>query len=203
MLAVDPGASELRAVLDRLVSDLIERYCNNSCTDWRWFEPTLTYDNALLPLALFTAYGLTGERASLRAARESLEFLEDVCFVADRLHLVGNTGWHRRGGEKACYDEQAIDAAAFVLAFHSAYVVTHDQHYSQRMRQAFAWFLGANRLGLPVYDIATGGCRDGVGLSEVNQNQGAESTICFLMALLKMNELAGPAPKHVDNQLQQ
>ena len=59
------------------------------------------------------------------------------------------------------------------------------------MREAFAWFLGANRLGLPLYDFSTGGCRDGIGVAHVNQNQGAESTVCFLMALLEMLEVDG------------
>jgi hypothetical protein len=127
-----------------------------------------------------------------------LEFLEEVCFEGDRLQLVGNAGWHSRGGEKACADEQAIDAAAFVLAFRCAYMVTKDRHYLRRMRESFAWFLGANRLGLPLYDFATGGCRDGMSLSQINQNQGAESTICFLMSLLDMFELAGDGLEHGD-----
>lgn len=190
LLAID-ASSELRTVLDSLVAKLRERYRVNATADWRWFEPTLTYDNALLPLALFVAYGVTADPATLRDARESLEFIEDICFVGTRLQLVGNTGWHSMGGEKPCADEQAIDAAAFVLAFRGAYLVTNDRHYLRRMREAFAWFLGANRLGVPLYDFATGGCRDGMGLLHVNQNQGAESTICFLMSLLKMFELAG------------
>jgi hypothetical protein len=147
---------------------------------------------------LFAAYGVTGERGTLRDARESLEFLEEVCFEGEFLQLVGNTGWHSSGGEKAFADEQAIDAAAFVLAFRCAYVVTKDGHYLRRMREAFAWFLGANRLGLPLYDFATGGCRDGMGVSLVNANQGAESTICFLMSLLSMLELAGEGLEHGD-----
>ncbi len=187
-LAAEPESTEARGMLDVLIAKLIGRYRDNATADWRWFEPTLTYDNAILPLALFAAYGVTGERASLRDARESLEFLEEVCFEGDRLHLVGNTGWHSCGGDKACADEQAIDAAAFVLAFRCAYTVTKDRHYLRRMREAFAWFLGANRLGQPLYDFTTGGCRDGAGVSHVNRNQGAESTICFLMALLKMLE---------------
>ncbi len=186
----------LRALLDTLVGKLTERYRANATPDWRWFEPTLTYDNAILPLALFAAYGVTGDRATLRDARESLEFLEEICFDGDHLQLVGNTGWHSLGGDKPCADEQAIDAAAFVLAFRCAYVVTQDRHYLRRMREAFAWFLGANRLGLPLYDFATGGCRDGMGMLDVNQNQGAESTICFLMSLLKMLELAGEEIDH-------
>jgi hypothetical protein len=174
-----------------LAAKLVECYRGNATDDWRWFEPTLTYDNAMLPLALFAAYGVTGEPTTLRAARESLEFLEEVCFHGDRLQLVGNGGWHSIGGEKACADEQAIDAAALVLAFRCAYTVTNDRHYLRRMREAFAWFLGANRLGVPLYDFATGGCRDGMGLTHINHNQGAESTICFLMSLLEMLELAG------------
>jgi len=191
LLAADPKASRPRELLRTLANKLTRIYSDHSADEWRWFEPTLTYDNAILPLALFAAYGVTNDRACLRVARESLEFLENTCFVQDKLHLVGNTGWHTQGGEKASADEQAIDAAAFVLAFRRAYQVTRDRHYAQRMSQSFAWFLGANRLGLPLYDFATGGCRDGMGVSEVNLNQGAESTLCFLMSLLEMLELAG------------
>ena len=191
LLAAAPDSMELRAALDRLVEKLAERYLNHATEEWRWFEATLTYDNAILPLALFAAYEVTRERATLRVARESLEFLEDVCFQGDRLQLVGNTGWHSRGGKKARADEQAIDAAAFVLAFRCAYKVTSDRHYLRRMRESFAWFLGANRLGVSLYDFTTGGCCDGMGVAEINRNQGAESTICFLLSLLKMLELEG------------
>lgn len=197
LLRADPGAMEIREILDNCVARLRTSYGDNATDDWRWFEPTLTYDNAILPFALFAAYGVTAERSILRDARESLEFLEEVCFEDDQLRLVGNTGWHSRGGEKASADEQAIDAAAFVLAFRCAYEVTQDRHYLLRMRNAFAWFLGANRLGLPIYDFATGGCRDGMGVSEPNQNQGAESTICFLMSLLATLEVAGEGPQSI------
>lgn len=204
MLTADPAAPGLRVLLDELSVKLTNMYTTHAGDDWRWFEPSLTYDNAMLPLALFAAYGHTGERSYLRTARASLEFLEEVCFSEQRLQLVGNQGWHERGGAKASADEQPIDAAAFVMAFRCAYMVTKDRHYLGRMREAFAWFLGANRLGLPLYDFATGGCRDGLGVSDVNQNQGAESTLCFLMALLKTLELAGegleqaPAASSVD-----
>jgi hypothetical protein len=190
-LETDPGATAARGMLDALVAKLTDSYRESSSDDWRWFEPTLTYDNAIVPLALFAAYGMTGDRGTLRDARESLEFLEEVCFEGGFLQLVGNTGWHSSGGEKALADEQAIDAAAFVLAFRCAYVVTKDRHYLRRMCEAFAWFLGTNRLGLPLYDFSTGGCRDGIGVALPNENQGAESTICFLMSLLSMLELAG------------
>ena len=190
LLKVDLGWLEARRMLDVCVAKLRDAYRANAADDWRWFEPTLTYDNAILPLALFTAYGITAERATLRDARESLEFLEETCFENGQLRLVGNTGWHSRGGGKASADEQAIDAAAFVLAFGCAYDITRDHHYLLCMRRAFAWFLGANRLGVSLYDFVTGGCRDGLGISEVNRNQGAESTICFLMSLLQTLQVA-------------
>ena len=195
-LAIAPESREARELLDRSAARLLRWYEDSASEGWHWFEPTLTYDNAILPLALFAAYGVTGERAQLRTARESLEFLEDVCFEGERLQLVGNSGWHSQHGEKPDADEQAIDACAFVLAFRSAYMITNDRHYLRRMRAAFAWFLGANRLGEPLYDFATGGCRDGMGPSHINQNQGAESTICYLMSLLKMLELAGEELLH-------
>jgi uncharacterized protein YyaL (SSP411 family) len=199
VLAADPTATAARATLSGLADKLVGRYQQEATDDWRWFEPTLTYDNALIPLALFKAIVVTGERASLRVARESLEFLEDACFKDGQLVLVGNAGWHRRGGTKADADEQAIDAAAFVLAFRGAYLATGDRHYLGRMRESFAWFLGANRVGLPLYDFVTAGCCDGLGPTQPNQNQGAESTICFLLSLLAMLELAGEGLEHADS----
>jgi hypothetical protein len=184
-LATD-SADLLRSTLGRVSEKLARRYLDESREGWHWFEPTLTYDNAMLPFALFETYRFNGERAGLRVARESLEFLEEVCFRDGKLFLVGNDGWHTRGGVKSESAEQAIDAAAFVLAFHSAYLATGDHHYVTRMRQSFAWFLGANRLDQPLYDFATAGCRDGLGATAANQNQGAESTLSFLMSLMSM-----------------
>jgi hypothetical protein len=87
-------------------------------------------------------------------------------------------------------DEQPIDASAFVLAFRAAYDATGDRRYLARMRESFEWFLGANRLGLSLYDSSTAGCQDGLGAQEVNKNQGAESVVSFLLALLAMLDLA-------------
>ena len=193
-LGAEPTATTARATLGRLANKLVRCYQQEATDDWRWFEPTLTYDNALIPLALFKAFVVTGKRASLRVAREALDFLEEVCFKDGQLVLVGNAGWYCRGGTKPDADEQPIDAAAFVLAFRGAYLATGDHHYLARMRESFAWFLGANRLGLPLYDFVTAGCRDGLEATRPNQNEGAESTICFLLSLLEMLELAGERP---------
>jgi len=124
LLVAEPESAELRAALVALTETLLQRYQEQAGDAWRWFERSVTYDNAMLPLALFKSYAFTQDRATLRVARESLEFLEEVCFEGDHLRLVGNAGWHSRGGEKAVADEQPIDAAAFVLAFRGAYQAT-------------------------------------------------------------------------------
>jgi hypothetical protein len=195
-LEAEPRHEGARQALAALADRLVERYQEEATDDWRWFEPTLTYDNAILPLALFKAYATVGDRGALRAARASLEFLEEVCFRGSQLVLVGNAGWHARGGTKPPADEQPIDAAAFVLAFRGAYQATGDRHYLRRMRESFAWFLGGNRLGLSLYDFATAGSRDGLGATAPNENQGAESTVCFLLSLLTMLELADEGLEH-------
>ncbi|MGH7897751.1 MAG: hypothetical protein ACREQQ_07355 [Candidatus Binatia bacterium] len=142
-----------------------------------------------MPLALFRAYAINPDPASLQVASETLEFLEQTCFVDDHLVLIGNAGWYSRAGSKADVDEQPIDAAAFVLAFRGAYRATGDPRHLRRMRESFAWFLGANRLGIAAYDPLTAGCRDGLGATEPSLNQGAESTICFLLSLIEMLEI--------------
>jgi glycosyltransferase involved in cell wall biosynthesis len=197
-LTAHPEVGPAAALLAQLSQRLCARFREQATTDWRWFEPAVTYDNALLPLALFRAHRITRDLATRDVARETLEFLEASCFREDRLVLVGNAGWHPRGGPRAEADEQPLDAAAFVLAFRSAYQVTGNHRYLRRMRESFAWFLGANRLGASIYDSATAGCRDGLGETVTNLNQGAESTISFLLSLIEMLELAGEGLEYAE-----
>jgi glycosyltransferase involved in cell wall biosynthesis len=197
ILRIEPDNAGVRTTLDALAANLCRRYELEANSRWQWFEATLTYDNAIIPLALFNAFRLTRDRKHLRVATESLRFLEKVCFDTSRLALIGNRGWHGRegdggGGEKPEADEQPIDAAAFVLAFRGAYQATGDRRYLKRMRESFDWFLGGNRLGVWLYDFSTAGCRDGLGVREASQNQGAESTVSFLTALLAMLDTGGP-----------
>jgi uncharacterized protein YyaL (SSP411 family) len=145
----------------------------------------------MVPLALFKAFRVTGEPDCLAVARASLGFLEEICFTDQYLSLVGNEGWHRRGGTASVVDEQPIDAAAFVMAFREAYLVTSDDRYLSRMRESFEWFLGRNRLGLPLYNFTTAGCHDALALNGVNRNQGAESSLSFLLSLLTTLEVVG------------
>lgn len=188
----EPGHCAARDAVVRLSRDLVDRYRCEADADWAWFEPDVTYDNALVPLALFRACGITADPEVLEVARASLGFLETLCFGGGYLNLVGNEAWHRRGGRRSLADEQPLDAAAFVLAFHGAYTATGERHHLQRMRDSFEWFLGRNRLGTPLHDPATAGCRDALGRDEVNENQGAESALSFLLALLAMREVEAP-----------
>ncbi|MCC6907119.1 MAG: glycosyltransferase [Phycisphaerales bacterium] len=194
ILRVEPENGHVRTMLDSLADKLCQRYQQEADDDWKWFEPKLTYDNAIIPLALFTTFRVSGKHEHLEVATESLGFLDEVCFAGEHLTLVGNRGWHSRSGSEQApeADEQPIDAAAFVLAFGGAYLATGERRYLRRMHQSFDWFLGANRLGIRLYDFSTGGCRDGLGTHEASQNQGAESTVSYLMALLTMLDIGGP-----------
>jgi hypothetical protein len=197
-LTAQPEVKPAADLLARLSERLCRRYREQATADWRWFEPALTYDNALLPLALWRAHAMIKDSPSRAVATEALEFLETNCFQDDRLLLVGNAGWHARGGPRPDADEQPLDAAAFVLAFRAAFLVTGDHRYLRRMRESFAWFLGANRLEVSVYDPATAGCRDGLGATTLNLNQGAESTISFLLSLIEMLDLAGDGLEYAE-----
>ena len=186
----EPDHGLAHDTLDSLGAALIGRFEQEADDDWRWFEPELTYENALLPLALFRFSIRTGDQRALRVARDSLSFLESTCFANGHLQLIGNAGWHARGAEPMVADEQPIDASAFVLAFRAAHDATGDRRYLARMRESFDWFVGSNRLGVSLYDDSTAGCRDGLGILEVNLNQGAESVVSFLSALIAMRGLA-------------
>ena len=135
-----------------------------------------------------------------RQACDSLSFLEDVCFPDGYLQLIGNAGWHARGRERVIADEQPIDASAFVLAFRAAFDATGDRRYRTRMRESFEWFLGANRLGLSLYNFSTAGCHDGLEANAVNENQGAESVASFLLALLAMLGLVSDGLERGDDE---
>jgi uncharacterized protein YyaL (SSP411 family) len=199
-LRSEPDDKLASETLEALAATLICRFEKEADESWRWFEPDLTYKNALLPMALFTFSKRTGDKTALRVACDSLTFLEDICFTDDYLQLVGNAGWHARDGEPATAGEQPIDAAAFVLAFRAAFGATGDRRYITRMRESFEWFLGANRLGLSLYDYSTSGCHDGLEASAVNENQGAESVVSFLLALLAMLGLVNDKLEHLDDE---
>jgi hypothetical protein len=168
-----------RNMVIHLSDKMVSMYKDSKSSDWLWFEPVLTYDNAMLPLALLNAYEVTQNEEYLAIAFESMNFLESKVFCNDTLRPIGNAGWHKRGGPVAQFDQQGIDVMAMVLFYQQAFRVTGEQLYSIRMYKCYQWFLGDNDMGLSLYDFSTGGCADGLHVEGINLNQGAESTLAY------------------------
>jgi glycosyltransferase involved in cell wall biosynthesis len=182
-----------RRLLERCVTQLEDAYEASSDDVWRWFEDALTYDNARLPHALIIGGVALDRDHAVAAGLESLAWLGDQAGLADGLlRLPGNEGRHRDEPGPGAGDEQPLDASAFVEAELAAFAVTGDPDHGARAQRAFEWFLGRNRLGRPLYDFATGGCCDGLSELDVNENEGAESTLAFHRAQLVLDAAGLP-----------
>lgn len=173
-----PDDLKRNMVID-LADRMVSMYHDHKSDDWHWFEPVMTYDNAILPLALLHAYEISKDETYLRTAFEAAEFLESKVFHLGVHRPIGNDGWFKKGGAPAQFDQQGIDAMAMVLYYEQAYYITRDQKFLDRMYKSYQWFLGVNDLGVPLYDPSTGGCSDGLHSEGVNLNQGAESTLAY------------------------
>lgn len=183
-----PGAGEVRCQLELAADGLVTQYKESHYPDWKWFEEILTYDNAVLPHALFVA-GLTLENgAYLEIAETTCEFLLADTYNGEHFSFVGCQGWHERGRPKAVFDQQPIEAGSTILMLEAAYEATKNNRFLMLQRKAFDWFLGCNDLGIPLYDSESKGCRDGLCSDGVNPNQGGESTLSFLLGLLSVIE---------------
>ena len=183
-----PGTSDIKRHVERAAGTLVNRYREASADHWGWFETRLTYDNAVLPHALFVA-GLTlGNEECLDVATKTTDFLLQTTFDGDHFSFIGTQGWYERGKNRAVFDQQPVEAAAMVMALRSAYDATKEAKYLSLQRTAFDWFLGDNDLHTPLYDFRTKGCSDGLMSGGVNGNEGAESMVSFLLSLLSITE---------------
>ncbi len=184
----DRDAQRMRSVLSRR---LIEMYESIRRPDWKWFEDVVAYGNARLPQALLVVGSACSDDRMVSAGLEALGWLlqNQHCETNHHFVPIGSQGFYRQGGEKARFDQQPIEAGGAVSACLDAFRVTGDSRWRSEAWSAFNWFLGDNDLQLPLYDSVTGGCRDGLHPERANQNQGAESTLSFLMALLEMQVL--------------
>jgi glycosyltransferase involved in cell wall biosynthesis len=182
--AGDRRASQVR---EELSMRLLTLYQSHHSDEWRWYEDRLTYCNAALPHALLLCGQAMPNAAMTEAGLESLSWLADLQ-RADVGYFVpiGSNGFYPQGGERARFDQQPVEAQAMVSACLEAYRITVDKRWRKEARRAFEWFLGRNDLNLPIYDPTTGGCRDGLHPDRANENQGAESTLAFLQALLEL-----------------
>jgi hypothetical protein len=184
----DRDAQKVRSVLSRR---MLEMYESIRTPAWHWFEDVLAYGNARLPQAMMLVGSACSDDRLVSVGLEALNWLvtQQRCESTGHFVPIGSQGFYRQGGEKARFDQQPLEAAGAVSACLQAYRVTGDAHWRSEAWSAFNWFLGDNDLQLPLYDSVTGGCRDGLHPDRANENQGAESTLSFLMALLEMRSL--------------
>ncbi len=183
------NSTKIRKQIEKLANDLITLYKASSNPTWRWFEPYMSYANSKLPEALLYAYLSTGRREYLDVGLESLDFLLSKTFNEEIFVPVGQRGWYFKDGKKAEYDQQPIEASYMIQSLILAYKIMRDERYKKYALQTFQWFIGKNSLNQVVYDSTTGGCFDGLGENAINLNQGAESTISYLMARLYLMDL--------------
>ena len=189
--------AETAAVFSHLAGRLGHGFINVDLdSDWPWPEPALTYENALLPHALIAAGRRLRDANLRRVGLAVLDWLIDVQTApGGRFSPIGNDGWWERGGPRARFAQQPIEATATIRAAACAYDATRDVGYRRAAEAAYAWFLGDNDAGLVLAEVATGGCHDGLSEHEVNENQGAESTLMWLMALEYVRAVRGAEPK--------
>jgi len=186
-----PGDRAALGASDTLANRLLNSYRANRSDDWKWFERGLAYSNARLPQALMRAGIRSGNEEMVSAGLEALDWLGTLqrCEVKGHFVPIGSQGFYSRTTEKARFDQQPVEACAMVSACLQAYLATGKSRWRKEAWSAFNWFLGDNDLQIALYDPATGGCRDGLHPDRANENQGAESTLSFLMALLEMRQI--------------
>lgn len=171
-------------ILRNLAYKLINQYEKNSSADWHWFEPILAYDNGMLPLALLHAAEILNDDKITETALESVSFLADNTLSNGYLSLIGNENWYEKNGQRSVFAQQPINAQAMVLMFHQAFNLTKDKEYLNKLFTSFMWFLGENELRMSLFDFETKGCCDGIESYGINRNQGAESTLAYLISHL-------------------
>ena len=188
-----PGALGSRGTMERLAGRLADRLVDHASGSWRWFDDELTYANTKVCEALLLA-GRSSDHAGWTAdGLATLDFVLDATFADGRFDFVGNDGWQGRDGRRASFGQQPIEAGYTAQACMVAYEVTADERYVDRARAAVEWLLGRNRLGVALYDPATGRCADGLDRHGASGNAGGESVACALLGLLAL-----PAPLAVD-----
>lgn len=181
------GDRRTNQVRDELAGRLLKLYQNNRSEEWRWYEKELSYCNAVLPHALLICGKSIPNKDMTDAGLESLIWVTDLQHAdADHFVPIGSNGFYKKGGERARFDQQPVEAQAMVSACLEAFRITDDKRWNKEARRAFDWFLGRNDLNLSAYDPTTGGCRDGLHSDRLNENQGSESTLAFLQSLLEL-----------------
>jgi glycosyltransferase involved in cell wall biosynthesis len=176
-------------ILIKTLSNRLEQmYYHESAKKWEWFEGYLTYANSVLPEAMLYAWLITREPIYKEIAITSLDFLLTQTFDEKGIKVISNQNWLQKGEQPRGFGEQPIDVAYTIMTLSKFYDVFGVIDYQNKMKTAFNWFLGQNHLHQIVYNPCTGGCYDGLEENNVNLNQGAESTVSYLMARLTMEQ---------------
>lgn len=185
-----PGDRAVQGVRNALANRLLDIYERTHTATWRWFEKSLSYSNARLSQALILAGWRSDNQRMIEAGMDSLKWLVTEQHRDDKELFVpiGSHGFYIEGNEKARFDQQPVEACATISACLEVNRLTEESYWFEEAQRVFSWFLGKNDLQLPLYDPSTGGCRDGLHPDRINENQGAESTLSFLMALLEMQD---------------
>jgi hypothetical protein len=184
------GDRVVTQIRDTLTARLIELFDRTATPNWPWFEDILSYDNARLSQAVIASGRSSGNARALEVGLQSLSWLVKIQTAPEaHFRAIGSNGFYRKGQPRAQFDQQPLEANATVSACLDAYRVTQDTAWLNEARSAFEWFLGRNDLGQELYDPGTGGCCDGLEEDRVNRNQGAESTLAFLLSLAEMTML--------------
>ncbi|MGE3063910.1 MAG: glycosyltransferase family 4 protein [bacterium] len=190
-LSVYPGDLEVKNISAILTKRLSDQLLSNRDKDWLWLEDILSYENARIPQALFSYGGFFDEKKTVTLAKNTFKWLIDIQTdkTNNRLSLIGNKGWMKRGGEKAKFDQQPVEIAAIVDAAYVGFKYSMDKYYEEIIELGIDWFLGNNDVNENVYDFNSGGCRDGIHSLGVNLNEGAESTLSWLLSLHRLYDM--------------
>jgi len=172
---------------------LVRLYKEQSSREWNWFEPILTYSNATLSEALLIGYAVTGNPDYLKIGKITLDFLISQTFENDMYSPIGQQGWFKQGSHRHKFDQQPEDTASMIETLKTMFDISKDARYQGFLYRTFDWFLGANLRGQIIYDQKTGGCYDGLGEYGINLNEGAESTISYLLSRLLLQTKKGSA----------
>jgi glycosyltransferase involved in cell wall biosynthesis len=183
-LKSNPSDNSMTERLRNMAQNLIKHYEENETPDWKWFESLLAYDNGILPLALLHSAEILNDEKITRTAIETMDFLTENTLKDNYLSIIGNEQWFKKDGQRSVFAQQPIDAMAMVLMYHQAFHVTKNKDYLNKLYISFLWFLGENDLRMSLYDFETNGCCDGFESYGVNRNQGAESSLAYLISHL-------------------
>ncbi len=183
-LKSNPSDDTMTERLRNLANILITHYKENETSDWKWFESLLAYDNGILPLALLHSAKILNDDKITKTALRSMNFLTKHTLKDNYLSIIGNEKWYKKEGERSVFAQQPIDAMAMVLMYHQAFHVTKDKGYLNMLYTSFLWFMGENDLRMSLYDFETKGCCDGFESYGINRNQGAESSLAYLISHL-------------------